>query len=57
MNLRGVIEARDGTEEEIELLVEQQPSVFKSQIDPITRRHIEARARRAAARKRENVGN
>ena len=50
-SFRDLMEARGGTEEEIELLDDQQPSVFKVQTDLVTRRGMQRRARRTAAKK------
>ena len=55
VGFRELIETIDGTEEEIILLDKQQPSVSKIQMDTVTRRHVEADARRIVSKKVNSV--
>ena len=49
-SFRDYMEAQGGTEEEIELLDDQQPSVFKVQLDQGTRQRQERRVKATARR-------
>ena len=51
ISFRDLMDARGGTQEEIDLMDEQQPSVFRVQTDTATRRHIEQRAAKRASKK------
>ena len=51
MSFRDLMDARGGTEEEIALLEDQQPSIFRVQLDTVTRRHIRQRAKKTSSKK------